>query len=308
MKSLLSIPAKLFGQGARVAGTRITQTTPTGAIEGSLIVPVSSGSVPVALIIAGSGPTDRDGNNKSMKNNSLRFLAIELKKLGIASLRYDKRGIGASRASGLSEENLSFENYIQDAEGWIEILGKDDRFSEVIVIGHSEGSLIGMVASRHSNVSKYISLAGVGKKASEVLLDQLGTQPEEIRENSRRIIERLLKGEVTNSIDPSLRSLFRPSVQPYLISWFKYNPVDEVSRLEIPVLVIQGTADMQVPVEHANLLAEANNRAEVVLIEDMNHILKKSVSERSQNIATYNMPKLDNHPALVQEIQKFLSS
>ena len=308
MKSLLSIPAKLFGQGARVAGTRITQTTPTGAIEGSLIVPVSSGSVPVALIIAGSGPTDRDGNNKSMKNNSLRLLATELKKYSIASLRYDKRGIGASRASGLSEEELSFENYIADAVGWIDLLNNDERFSEVIVIGHSEGSLIGMIASQEGDVTKFVSLAGAAKKASEVLLDQLETQSAELRDLSESIIGKLMRGEVTYSIEPQLQSIFRPSLQPYLISWFKYSPVVEISKLHIPVLVVQGTTDIQISLDHANLLASAASNAELVLVDEMNHVLKRSALNRSENIATYNMRKLPNHPALIQEIGNFLSS
>jgi len=273
IRKILSLPLVLLGLGASSAGVEITQTSATGEIKGSLLVPDSNGVMPVALIISGSGPTDRDGNSKSVKNNSLLLLANELEKSNIASLRYDKRGIGASRASGLSEKDLSFENYIADAKGWIEILSGDDRFSEVIVIGHSEGSLIGMVAAQKSKVSKFISLAGPGKNAGEVLLEQLGAKPQEFRDLSVPIIEKLVRGETTDSIDPSLQTLFRPSVQPYLISWFKYDPVEELAKLVIPVLVVQGTTDIQVPVAHAELLADSNSQADFILVNEMNHVL-----------------------------------
>jgi len=281
IRKILSLLLVFPGLGACSAGIEITQSTATGDIKGSLLLPDSTGVVPVALIISGSGPTDRDGNNNSMKNNSLLLLASELEKSNIASLRYDKRGIGASRAAGLSEKKLSFENYIVDAKGWIELLSEDNRFSDVFVIGHSEGSLIGMVAAQ---------------------------KRQEFRDLSVPIIEKLVRGETTDSIDPSLQKLFRPSVQPYLISWFKYDPVEELSKLEIPVLVVQGTTDIQVPVSHAKLLAESNSQADIILVNEMNHVLKRSVLNRSENIATYNMPKLPNHPLLIQEIVKFLTA
>jgi len=285
----------------------VTQTTSTGDIKGSLRIPDSSSQVPVALIISGSGPTDRDGNNQSMKNNSLLHLANELEAYGIASLRYDKRGVGASRDSGLSEAQLRFEHYVADAKGWIEILRQDDRFSEVIVIGHSEGSLIGMLASQGSDVSKLISLAGAWKKASDVLLEQLDTQPPEILDPSKRIIEKLVSGNITDTVNPSLQQLFRPSVQGYLISWFRYDPINELSKLRIPVLVLHGTTDIQLPASHAKLIEDFAGEVELVLVDEMNHILKRSVLDREKNIATYNMPELPNHPMLIHEVLKFLS-
>src|SRR6218665_2726569 len=130
-------------------------------IFGTLTTPDLTKKYPVALIIAGSGPTDRNGNNAIMKNNSLKMLAEALAKNGIASLRYDKRGIGESKpAGGDSESSLVFENYIQDAKSWINFLRQDKRFSKVIVIGHSEGSLIGMIAG--AKADKFVSIAGVG--------------------------------------------------------------------------------------------------------------------------------------------------
>ena len=147
--------------------------TKTGNIEGTLLFPDSIKIFPVVLIIAGSGPTDRDGNNPSMTNNSLKMLAESLCKNGIASLRYDKRGIAKSRSAGLNEADLRFENYIDDASAWIDFLAKDKRFSQIIIIGHSEGSLIGMVAAQNKYVDKFISIAGMGESLDITIKKQL---------------------------------------------------------------------------------------------------------------------------------------
>lgn len=288
------------------AEVELNLQTPNGDVRGSLLIPDSKVPVPVVLIIPGSGPTDRNGNNPSMTNNSLQMLATELQKQNIASLRYDKRGIGKSRASGQSEADLRFEHYIDDAEGWVNQLGSDSRFSEVIVIGHSEGSLIGMIASQNSKVSKFISLSGAGRKADELLLEQLAAQPKQVLEPSKAIIESLNKGELTSSVDPMLHVLFRPSVQPYLISWFSYDPEVEVAKLEKPVLVIHGTADIQISTDEAKLLSAANANSKLQLVEGMNHILKQSSLDKTKNVATYNMPDLPIHGALIQEILDFI--
>ncbi len=147
--------------------------TATGDIYGTLGVPVTKMPVPVALIIAGSGPTDRDGNNPMMKNNSLKFLADTLNKLGIATLRYDKRGIAASKNAMKKETDIRFNMLVDDAAALIKQLKADKRFSKVIVVGHSEGSTIGLQAASMSGADAMISIAGPGKPADKILRDQL---------------------------------------------------------------------------------------------------------------------------------------
>ena len=187
---LLLITGNLFAQ---IAEKAISLETKTGKIEGSLLCPRNAEKVPVVLIIAGSGPTDRNGNNPMMTNNSLKMLAEGLFKNGIASVRYDKRGIGESTVAGLKESDLRFENYVEDAESWVALLKKDKRFSEVIILGHSEGSLIGMIAASKDNVDRFISIAGVGTTAGEILREQLKAQPPVVLNQSLPIIEKLEK-------------------------------------------------------------------------------------------------------------------
>ena len=284
----------------------IVLETSTGNIEGTLLLP-SNEKPPVVLIIAGSGPTDRNGNNPSLKNNSLLMLAQGLFENNIASLRFDKRGIGASvGAFKGGEQDLRFEDYIRDAEEWVSLLKNDSRFSSVIILGHSEGSLIGMVAAQKALVEKFISLAGPGVTMQATLRRQLADQPAYILSMSLPIIEQLEKGKTVDSVPPLIKALFRPSIQPYLISCFKYDPAIEITKVKCPILIIQGTTDIQIQVEDAEKLAAANANSELVIIEGMNHILKEAPKHRLLNIQTYGNPKLQLKEGLIDAIVSFV--
>ena len=284
--------------------TKVTLETKSGNIEGVLSVPVKGKGMPVALIIAGSGATDRDGNDPMMKRNSLKMLAAALLERGIATLRYDKRGIGASRSAGKAEADLRFDDYVNDAKGWIELLKKDKRFSKVVVIGHSEGSLIGIIAGKGAD--KFVSIAGAGQSADKLIHDQLMAQPKQVQDMAFPLLDSLAAGHLVKNVNTMLFSIFRPSVQPYMVSWFKYNPQREIRNLLIPVLIVQGTSDIQVGVEDARRLAAANTRAELVLIEHMNHIFKIVEGDRQANIKTYNDPNLPIAPELGKKTADFI--
>jgi uncharacterized protein len=281
--------------------------TGSGELEGTLLTPAVDGPVPVVLIIAGSGPTDRDGNQPMMMNNSLKYLAEELAQSGIASLRFDKRGIAKSSGAMISESELRFENYIDDTAGWITKLKDDPRFSSVVVAGHSEGSLIGMVAARQAGASGFISIAGAGRSLDRVIRTQLQNQPAFILDEALPILDKLVEGELVEEVSPILQALFRKSVQPYLISQFRYNPTEEISRLGIPVMIVQGTTDIQIDVDDAELLHEALPSSRLKIFEGMNHILKESPADFQQNVATYTNPELPLFPGLSDAIAGFIS-
>jgi len=285
----------------------VTLETETGGLVGSLITPEGKEAVAVALIIPGSGPTDRDGNQPGLTSNCLKMLAHALSGNGIASLRYDKRGIGNSRKAGGNESDLRFEHYISDATGWIDQLKNDARFREIIVIGHSEGSLIGMVASQQGNVDQFISIAGPGLPADETLKKQLASQPPEVLKIALPMIETLKQGKIVDTVNPLFYSLFRPSVQPYMISWFRYDPAKEIARLKIPVLIVQGSTDIQVAIDDAHILAKANQKSEMKIIRGMNHVLKDAEPDRMKNIATYNNPELPVTPELLDLVIDFVN-
>lgn len=297
----------------------ITIDTPTGTLFGTLERPQSTTPSPVVLIIAGSGPTDRDGNSPVFKspNNSLKLLAQGLATNGLASVRYDKRGVGetgkammlaAEKArTVLREEDLSFETFIDDAVEWGKKLRADRRFSSLIVLGHSEGSLIGMVAAQRVGAHAFVSVAGAGRHIHQLILEQVKPQlTPELLKTTEDILQQLVAGKRVESVPPALHVLLRPSVQPYLISWLRYDPVKEIAKLRIPVLIMQGTTDIQVSLEDAKRLASANPPAKLIVIEGMNHVLKAVPKEQDKQVSSYSDPTLPVVPDLLSELSSFV--
>ncbi|WP_164885378.1 alpha/beta hydrolase [Geovibrio thiophilus] len=263
-------------------------TLPAGSLHGTLEIPSDADKPPVALIIAGSGPTDRDGNSRfAGRNDSLKQLAKALEKNGIASLRYDKRGIG--KGISAAEKDLRFEHYVDDAVFWGEYLRLSGRFGKLIIIGHSEGALIGSIAAGKLKADAFISLAGAGRPAYKVIEEQFANIPA-FRDEVRKINEHLRKGETVDSISPELTPAFRPEIQPYVISWYRYDPAEIVAGLKMPVLIIQGTTDIQVGVTDAEILAKANKKARLEILQGVNHVLKDSSADMKQQKQSYTDP------------------
>ncbi|WP_246096847.1 alpha/beta hydrolase family protein [Psychrobacillus soli] len=280
-----------------------------GAMSGQLEIPSGEGPFPVMVIIAGSGPTDRNGNSIALpgKNNSLKMLAEDLAAEGVATIRYDKRGVGKNASLAGKEEDLRFDQYIDDAAAWVQFAKEDERFSKVGIIGHSEGSLIGMVASQKANADAFISIAGAGRPIEQVLLEQLKAQfPANLMEESTNILEKLKQGEQVKTVSSELQSLFRQSVQPYMISWLQYDPAEQLQKLNKPILLVNGNLDIQVPVKDAELLHEAKKDSDLLIVDKMNHILKEAPADREGNIATYSNPDLPLATGLIDGIVEFL--
>ncbi|UTZ24722.1 alpha/beta hydrolase [Vibrio campbellii] len=291
---------------ANTLETIVSVKTENGELEGTLLTSEKNSKNHVALIIAGSGPTDRNGNNAQFTNDSLKMLAHALAKEGISSLRYDKRGVGKSKDAGLNESELRFEDYINDAKILVDYLDNQVGFKNIIVIGHSEGSLVGMVASQQKNVAKFVSIAGAGQPIDQTIREQLKAQPPGVLEQSTPILDKLSEGKTVDNVPPFLNSLFRPSIQPYMISWFKYNPQKEIAKLNKPVMIIQGNTDIQVSIKDANKLASANKKSQKVIIKKMNHIFKEAPLDTQDNFKTYNQPELPIKSELVQAISQFV--
>lgn len=278
-----------------VNDTAITETpivlhTKTGDIFGTLATPGAYNKIPVVLIIAGSGPTDRNGNNPMMKNDAYKMIAKALAQQNIATVRYDKRGIAESASAMKGESELRFDDYVNDAKDWIQLLKNDKRFSEIIVAGHSEGSLIGMLAVE-TGVKKFVSLAGAGRSIDVVLKEQLNAQPPAVKDAAFPIIDSLKNGMPVKNVPAFLFSLFRPSVQPYMMSWLKYDPAKAIEKIKIPILLLQGTNDLQVKTEDAEILHKANTSSKLVLLDSVNHILKK-VGNKDENLKSYSDPSI----------------
>ncbi|MFZ6818546.1 alpha/beta hydrolase [Undibacterium sp. Ji22W] len=278
-------------------------------LYGSLLIPGHKIKPPVVLIIAGSGPTDRDGNSPALpgKNNSLRMLAEELAIAGFASVRYDKRGIGESFAAGGAEENLRFQTYVEDVQHWIKLLNNDPRFGGLAVIGHSEGSTLGILAVRDNKVQAFISIAGPAQSAAKILRTQLANKlPPELAKINESILSSMEKSEFVKDVPAPLLALYRPSVQNYLMSWFPIVPAEAIQKLTIPVAIFQGDTDIQVSVGQAVSLAQSQPKAELNIIKGMNHIMKTVPAENAQQVASYSDPNLVLDAEFVKKLVTFL--
>jgi pimeloyl-ACP methyl ester carboxylesterase len=298
-----ALPLRVFA-----AETNITLKTATGTLAGTLSLPAKAKAVPVVLLISGSGPTDRDGNNPMQpgKNDALKLLANALAARGIASVRYDKRGIGASASAMTAEKDLRFDTYVDDAAGWIKLLHADPRYTKIVVAGHSEGALIGAIAAERGNVAAYVSLEGAGRPAYTVLRDQLrpALAPASLVQ-ADAILAQLKAGNLyTGDVPAGLEGLFRPSVQPYLISWFKYDPAVEVGKLRMPVTIVEGTADVQVTMTDAEALKSDSPSAKLVVVQGMNHVLKYApdTSSNAAILAAYSNPNLPVAPQVIDAV------
>ena len=317
MRCLLAMPALVFcvlAQAAAPFAERpVTLDVGGGTLRGTELAPAAvqgTGTpVPVVLLHAGSGPTDRNGNSTALPgaNDSLRMVAQALAERGIASVRYDKRLIAASKSPQWTEADVRFDDYANDAVAWIRQLRNDPRFAKVVMVGHSEGALVAAVACRRGAADGCVEIAGIGRGLDEVLDQQLKPHlgPALFAEHTR-IVAALKEGKLADGVPPELMMLYRPSVQPYLISTLRHEPRAAIAALTMPVLIVQGTSDIQVKVADAEALAKAQPAARLVIIEGMNHVLKIVGDDQALQVKSYGSADLPVAPQLIDAVATFV--
>ena len=280
MKLSILLSLICFGAFAQEKNYNTTLVGIDEEIQGILLSPKKQNNTPLAILIAGSGPTDRDGNQAHLKNNSLKYLAEGLAEKEISVFRYDKRIIAQMNKGTVQEDKLTFEDGVNDALLVVNYFKK--KYKNIIIIGHSEGALIGILVAQKTPVSKLISLSGAGSNSATLIEEQIKKNAPQLNEEAQKVLNLLKKGEQVENVSPYLAPIFRKSVQPYLISWFKYNPTKEIAKMKIPVFIIQGTNDLQVEKKEAQLLKEAQPKAQLLFVEGMNHILKAEILPKSR--------------------------
>ncbi|BBK44165.1 alpha/beta hydrolase [Allostella vacuolata] len=288
----------------------IEQAVASGPLHGTLARPAAESSGIGVLVLPGSGPVDRDGNLPGAASDNLKLLARELAARGIATLRIDKRGVGASRAGAVPEEELRFDTYAGDAVEWLTVLRAQSGIARVALIGHSEGALVATMAALRTDVTALVLLAGAGEPPPPIIARQLAAAglPVPLQEASRRIADHLAAGELVPDVPAELAALYRPSVQPYLVSWFRLDPARELAKVAAPVLIVQGTTDLQIAAADAERLAAARPDAQLLLVDGMNHVLKDAPADRGANLAAYADPSRPLSAAVVPAITRFLKA
>ena len=318
MLRILFLALTLFGTQALAAPSSnvllrpIELDTGSGTLYGSLVLPKSDKPVPVVLIIAGSGPTDRDGNNTiGGRNDSLKKLAWRLAQNNIASVRFDKRGIAQSQPAAPDERTLNLDQYVTDAVAWGNLLKADPRFADVFVLGHSEGGLVSILAAQDSpDVCGLVLLAAPGRPLQQVLREQLAANPANvvILPQVDRIIATLEAGQAPDltGVHPGVAALFNPALNTFFISLFSHDPAAELARYAGPALVVQGETDIQVSLADAERLAQARG-LEPVIIPGMNHVLRDAPADRAANAATYKLADAPLSAGLAEAIAGFVT-
>lgn len=318
-RKILVLRVALDGEG-RIAGFfrvgerprrdepgQIALDTGAGVLRGTLELPDGEAPFPLAVLIAGSGPTDRDGNQPpAMRPDTLRLLAHDLKSARVATLRYDKRGVGQSAEAGPDESKLTVDRFAEDVALWVRKVRADPRFDRIVLVGHSEGALLATLAAQQEKVGALVLLAGPGRKLGALLREQLAPKlTPDLRAESERILAALEAGHEVADVPPALAVLYRPSVQPFLRSILALDPAAELAKVHVPTLVVQGTTDVQVSVADAARLAAAREGIEKVVVDGMNHVLKRAATPAEQ-AASYASPDLPLDAALLPAVDAFL--
>ena len=293
------------------ASEAIEAPGPAGPLKGTLAGPAKG---PVVLILPGSGPTDRDGNNPlGVKAAPYKLLAEGLAARGIASVRIDKRGMFGSAAATPSADDVTIDDYVHDTESWIAAIRARTGASCVWLLGHSEGGLIALAAAArtHDGLCGVILVSTPGRPLGEVFKTQLRANPANapLLDAADHAIDTLAKGGRVDvaTLPPPLASLFRPSVQKFEASMFGLDPAALIHSIDRPILILQGDRDIQVGVGDAERLEAARPAATLVLLHDTNHVLKSvTVDDRGANLATYADPSLPLAPGVVEAIAHFV--
>jgi len=335
MRSLNSLALSLFllmaiapqAEAQSPAAARIDTIAPHSVLElpfefqsgtftlpGTLTLPANySTQIPVALIVAGSGPTDRNGNSagplRAQNNSNLyAILAWQLADAGIASVRYDKRVIG-DNLKKVDIATTSIDDFVADAIAGARKLVADRRFSKVILVGHSEGAgLVLQAANRGAPVAGVVMLSGAGRPIGPVLREQISRQlpPEDVARWDSAFA-RYLRGEPTGDVNPGLSSLLVPINRRFMQTWVKYDPAAEIARIKVPVLIVQGALDIQVSEADARALKAAQPAAKLVVIPWANHVFRAAENtDRMTQLKLYTDPTLPIVPELTPAIADWI--
>ena len=295
----------VFGQ-TQIATEEITIWNDSIKLPGTLSYKSALDQQPLAIFIQGSGNPDRNGNQLQMgiKANYVKMLRDSLNKKGVAFYSYEKRNVTKENIKHLIT-SMTFNALVEDAQLAISHFKNDARFNTITLIGHSQGSLVAMMAVNDA-VDNYISLAGLGEPMDKTLVTQLSNQNKELADAAKQHIQELKETNTIKEIHPFLMSIFAKPNHEFLKSYFKFDPTKEIQNLKTPILILNGDKDLQVPIIHAQNLHNANPKSELVIIKHMNHVLKH-IEKDTDNMASYYTESFPLAEHLIETIANFIT-
>jgi len=275
-------------------------------IDGTLLLPNKIEMPNLVIIIGGTGPTDRNGNQNFSKHYALKKLAEKLTNNGVATFRYDKRILKQIKKRKI-DPKLSFDDFVTDAITTLNYFKTQNTYNKIYIVGHDQGSLISILTAKEG-VDGLISIAGVGKSIDEVIIDQINLTSPGLVKDVKRITSILKKGKTTNDYPQPLSSIFNIETQPFIANWMQYNPQEEIKQLKLPILIINGSKDLEVSLDETNILKAAVPKAKVSIIDDMNHVLFIIKGDDLENSKSYRESFRTISSQLIEDILEFIKS
>lgn len=271
-------------------------------LPGTLTTPKDSNKL--IIWIHGSGNIDRNGNQAGLNvgANYIAQFREAINKKNIAFYSYDKRTANPKNMPYLM--GIKFDDLVSDAKIVARHFKEKKQFNKIILVGHSQGSLIAMLASEEAD--KIVSLSGPGEGVDKTIIKQVSAQNPILGLTTKAHVKELKETGTIKQVDPNLLALFAPQNQPFLSNWFEYNPAVEITKVKAPLLIINGDQDLQVKEEDANKLKAAKPKAELKIIKNMNHVLK-TVNSLAENQASYASAKFPLSKELIQVVTEFVN-
>jgi pimeloyl-ACP methyl ester carboxylesterase len=278
-----------------------------GLIDAVLTVPPNVERPPIALLIAGSGSTDHDGNGPDIKPATLKKLSEQLLARNIATLRYDKRGAGGWKPEFGRPEDFRFKDYVDDSASLVNYLRSGGKFSRLVLVGHSEGGLVAILTARRVPIDRLVLLVTAARRQGDLLKAQLEKKQlaPDVLEPITKAIDAIMAGQI---VDPPPRGLpIEPSMQPGIASAFTADPIDPLKQIEQPTLIIGGGRDRQVARLDFIALSAAAPVAKTLWLPDMNHVLV-DVDDEADDLKAYTQPERALDPAMIDAIAAFIAA
>ena len=300
----LFISSSVFAQGEWIAED-ILVTNDSIKLPGTLTYDKSEKQQPLIIFVPGSGNPDRNGNQPQfgVNGNYIKQLSEALNKKGIAFFRYDKRNVTSSNIQHILK-SYEFQDLVKDVNSIINNFKNDKRFNQITLVGHSQGSLVAMMAA-NEHVDNYISLAGLGETADKAIIRQLKAQSKDYAKIAATHIDELKSTGTIKEVNPMLASLFAKPNHQFMSSYINLDPNEEIKKLTIPILIINGTKDLQVTEVDAKNLHKSQPNSELIIIDNMNHVLK-NIENNDDNLASYSSPDFKLSEELVTAIETFV--
>lgn len=290
---------------SKAASSKIDERKITvGAIDAILTTPAGIERPPVALLIAGSGSTDHDGNGPQMKPATLKKLSEQLVAHNIATLRYDKRGAGVWKPAFGRPEDFRFKDYVDDAAALVSYLRGTGKFSRVVLVGHSEGGLVAILAAQKQPIDRLVLLATAARTQGDLLKAQLEKKlPPEAYQPIAKAIDAIMAGQIVDPLPPGLS--IPPALQPGIASAFTEDPIPPLKQLQLPILIVAGGRDHQLARVDFLALGAAAFAAKTLWVPEMNHVLV-DVGDDADDLASYNQPDRPLDATMMQKVAAFI--